>query len=200
MQTSGYLGLLSTLDCQPCPLVTFVMTSVRFVTMDMGVLESTGLWRRLLFPLTENWIYKNSLALLYLEIWLLKNLDDVIEDIHFIANFFLKWTKHSILTLYTGSCCLPVDIGIKLSKDIQAKKLFTANHSPRSSILSDMIRETITKRALTVNIVMETIITARATNFCRLVRVSIWICRSDLLGVSLTKNSLSKLLATDGSI
>lgn len=54
MQTSGYLGLLSTLDCQPCPLVTFVMTSVRFVTMDMGVLESTGLWRRLLFPLTEN--------------------------------------------------------------------------------------------------------------------------------------------------
>lgn len=54
MHTSGYLGLLSTLDCQPCPLVTFVMTSVRFVTMDMGVLESTGLWRRLLFPLTEN--------------------------------------------------------------------------------------------------------------------------------------------------
>lgn len=33
---------------------------------------------------------KNSLALLYLEIWLLKNLDDVIEDIHFIANFFPK--------------------------------------------------------------------------------------------------------------
>lgn len=30
---------------------------------------------------------KKSLALLYLEIWLLKNLDDVIEDIHFIANF-----------------------------------------------------------------------------------------------------------------
>lgn len=54
MQTSGYLCLLSTLDCQPCPLVTFVMTSVRFVTMDTGVLESTDFWRRLLFPLTEN--------------------------------------------------------------------------------------------------------------------------------------------------
>lgn len=54
MQTSGYLCLLSTFDCQPCPLVTFVMTSVRFVTMDTGVLESTDFWRRLLFPLTEN--------------------------------------------------------------------------------------------------------------------------------------------------
>lgn len=91
---------------------------VRFVIMDMGVLESIGLWRRLLFFFIENWIYKNLLVFLYLEIWLLKNFDDVIEDIYFIVNFFLKWMKYLILIFYIGLCCLLVDIGIKLLKDI----------------------------------------------------------------------------------
>lgn len=61
---------------------------------------------------------KNLLVFLYLEIWLLKNFDDVIEDIYFIVNFFLKWMKYLILIFYIGLCCLLVDIGIKLLKDI----------------------------------------------------------------------------------
>lgn len=61
---------------------------------------------------------KKFLVFLYLEIWLLKNFDDVIEDIYFIVNFFLKWMKYLILIFYIGLCCLLVDIGIKLLKDI----------------------------------------------------------------------------------
>lgn len=42
-------------------------------------------------------------------------------------------------------------------------------YSPKSSMCSDIVSETITKRTLTVNIVIETIITTRAINFCFLV-------------------------------